>query len=176
MLATSTAPRSTAASTAAAAEAATAQPLALVKRCAHNERTGLCYARGKEHCALPQLGESLRNFTPTSPVACPATLNADTRLWLTLNAHAYHGSTALFQLALSSPAAASICSAGSWQCEARGDSWKGDKVKLSRQDTTDALGPIPRVQLDFMREAEVLANFWDLRKEIFISKWVPLTV
>ena len=56
---------------------------------------------------------------PPSLAACPAVLPSDTRLWLVLDAPPRHGSTALFQLALSSRAVTSICTAMTWQCESK---------------------------------------------------------
>lgn len=50
-------------------------------------------------------------------VACPATLPDDTRMVLLTVVQAFHGSTALASVLMSSPMIASYCSGKTWQCE-----------------------------------------------------------
>lgn len=91
---------------------------------------------------------------------------------------AFHGSTALFQAMLSaSNGVATICSARTWECEARytQDGRNGISTAMLRGDpiSQDMQGEVPDIQRDYMRQAEVLSSFWDLSKPVLVTKWVP---
>lgn len=57
---------------------------------------------------------------PDAPVpeqACGKEVRSDTRVLLMAVANGFHGSTALSQTLMGSPSLATLCSAGTWQCE-----------------------------------------------------------
>ena len=122
-------------------------------------------------------------------------MQADERLWLTLQVPPYHGSTAL----LSSPAATSICRALSWQCEPKKipGSMLGAGLRAHRYDSTTASWKASvtaaleayeqarpaatggssfhhRMQRVFNQHADAYSFFWNLSRAVLFTKWAPM--
>jgi len=57
------------------------------------------------------------DITPFNGAACPAVVPPDTRILLLTIVQAFHGSTALASVLMSSPSIATYCSGKTWQCE-----------------------------------------------------------
>jgi hypothetical protein len=71
------------------------------------------------HLTAPTLAhdDSLLILAGADGPVCPAKMPPSERMLLTLNALAYHGSSALHQALMSSPQVATMCAGNHWQCE-----------------------------------------------------------
>lgn len=88
--------------------------------------------------------ESRLSLTP----ACAQDVPANERVLLVPHVPAYHASTALEQVLMSSPEMTTLCSAGTWQCEG--------KWIINHYGIENLL--------------ETYSRYWDLSKKIFIDK------
>jgi len=98
--------------------------------------------------------------------ACPSSLPKDARLILTSTVLAYHGSTALMQLLMSSRKVSTPCRGQTWQCES---SRKKRKIKDNKKKNRTEIRKEqnePTVQW--------LSDFWDLSKPVLFSKMFDL--
>ena len=82
--------------------------------------------------------------------ACAADMAGEVRLVLQLRVDAYHGSTALQGLLMSSRQVASLCTGKEYQCEA---------IMRRCEKTT------------LTRELQVYADYWDLNRSILLLKF-----
>jgi len=87
---------------------------------------GVCISDG-DMCVEPASVPSLLAAEPWPQLkldtesACPSTLPDQSKLMVMPIVPMYHGSTALESIFMSSPKITTLCSAGTWQCEARLD-------------------------------------------------------
>jgi len=99
--------------------------------------------------------------------ACNATLGLTERLWLTTNALAFHGSTALEMLMMSGHAVTTICSAGTWQCEDTNLSSWSDPGAYACLPGAGGIGRLLRAELS------IYAHNWNLSRAVLMTKWAP---
>lgn len=104
------------------------------------------------------------------------------RLWLTVGAPFYHGSTALEMLFMSSRRVSTICAAGTWQCEAR---WCLEEHAFAARAGAPpgTVGPWPCPSPNAIRHdvpgrlrchLETYSRIWNLSRPVLLTKWAPL--
>ena len=148
----------------------------------------------EEHDAA-DVGHADDGAAPPIRPACRAAPDASAeRLWLTVAGLAFHGTTALEMLLMSSRALATICSANTWQCEPGklvihdhksryGPPWKVAKflgvalvacASCPKNVCVPAGADGEHVARLVRDELERYAPYWDLRRPVLMTKWAPL--
>jgi len=93
--------------------------------------------------------------------ACAAHPSKKTRTLVTGVSQAYHGSTALEEILMSSDELTTLCSCKTWQCEA---SWLDKDIK---QDDASKIR-----DMDYTKYLATLSKCWDLDQKILFQKYM----
>jgi len=147
--------------------------------CAAKRSQGECAASEyvREHCRRGcGLCVASPPVLPSPPPPDDGCNDASIRTVVDLDVDAYHGSTALETLMMSSAAVATLCAAQRWQCEAHQSMCPlvGAGVDVPERACPPPDRGTPKSWWNFSRALAVWSRYWDLSRPLLVLKFASL--